>query len=569
MSLWKIAWRSIQRRGLASLLTALSMALGVMLVVTVLLIHGIVAESFQKSSSLGYNMILGVKGGKLQLVLNSVFYLSSPIENVPWEFYEDFLPAEKRDDGIDGKFAPYAKRIVPICMGDYFRQFRVVGTIPEFFDVTDGDEEEPKLLYPIAEGRVFETFNQGENGEPGHGFFEAVIGSRVAEAEKLTVGDTIAPTHGSADGEEHDKFFIVGVLEPTGTPNDRAVFVNMEGFYLLKGHALPEDQVAARQFRNHKEHAVIGSKVAEDRDLKIGDKISSLPESAANAKEDRVVVGIMSPTGTEQDDAVLVNMDGYFSTEKSDSSESGGVTDGDRDEGSNDVTSDPRPAYVRKTTPLPKDQREVTSLLLRTTHPVVTLSLSNLINESDRYQAVLPVQEITILFEMIVSRIQQALLVITALICVVSGIGILVSIYNSMSDRTREIGIMRSLGAGRRTVMAIVLMEAVILAVGGGFIGWVGGHAGIALFSSTIERETGVQLGMFDITPPIPELRYSDGVIRLERSLGDYGGYVLDKVLSPEVLLIPTMILLAVIVGFLPAVSAYKTDVAKSLSANP
>ena len=565
MSLWKIAWRSIQRRGLASMLTTLSMALGVMLVVAVLLIYGIVAESFQKSSSLGYNVILGVKGGKLQLVLNSVFYLSQPIENVPWEFYEDFLPADQRDDGVDGQYAPYVKRIIPICMGDYYRQFRVVGTTPEFFDVNDGDEENPKLLYPVAEGRIFETFNEGENGEPGHGFFEAVVGSRVAEAENLSVGDTITPTHGSADGKAHDQFFIVGVLEPSGTPNDRAVFVNMEGFYLLDGHALPADQIAAREFRNNKENAVIGAEVATSQSLKIGDKISSKPASAANAKEDRVVVGILEPTGTDQDRAILVNMDGYFSAGATPET----PNDTEATPTAVEPVEDTRPAYLRKTTPLPKDQREVTSLLLRTTGPVVTLGLSNRINESDRYQAVLPVQEITVLFDMVVSRIQQALLVITALICVVSGIGILVSIYNSMSDRTREIGIMRSLGAGRRTVMAIVLLEAVILAVGGGFIGWIGGHAGIALCSSTIERETGVQVGMFDITPPIPELRYSDSVIRLERSLGTYGGYILDKMLSPELLLIPTMILLAVIVGFLPAVTAYKTDVAKSLTAHP
>ena len=101
-----------------------------------------------------------------------------------------------------------------------------------------------------SEGRIFETFNEGENGEPGHGFVEAVVGSRVAEAENLSVGDTITPTHGSADGKAHDQFFIVGVLEPSGTPNDRAVFVNMEGFYLLDGHALPADQIAAREFRN-------------------------------------------------------------------------------------------------------------------------------------------------------------------------------------------------------------------------------------------------------------------------------------------------------------------------------
>ena len=78
ISLWKIAYRSIQQRSLASALTAVSMALGVMLVVAVLLIYGIVNDSFRNNSSLGYNVIVGAKGSKLQLVLNTVFHLSSP-----------------------------------------------------------------------------------------------------------------------------------------------------------------------------------------------------------------------------------------------------------------------------------------------------------------------------------------------------------------------------------------------------------------------------------------------------------------------------------------------------------
>ena len=41
----------------------MSMALGVMLVVAVLAIHGVVAESFRSNASLGYNMIVGAKGG--------------------------------------------------------------------------------------------------------------------------------------------------------------------------------------------------------------------------------------------------------------------------------------------------------------------------------------------------------------------------------------------------------------------------------------------------------------------------------------------------------------------------
>ncbi len=96
MSLWKIAWRSIQQRGIASLLTSLSMALGVMLVVSVLSIHGVISQSFRSNSNLGYNMIVGAKGGTLQLTLNSVFYLSQPIENVPYDYYLEFLDSAHR-----------------------------------------------------------------------------------------------------------------------------------------------------------------------------------------------------------------------------------------------------------------------------------------------------------------------------------------------------------------------------------------------------------------------------------------------------------------------------------------
>src|SRR3954447_6369281 len=97
MSLFAIALRSIQQRGLASVLTMLSMALGVMLVVAVLSIHGVVSQSFKNNASLGYNMIVGAKGGQEQLTLNTVFYLSKPVENIPYTYYLEFLKQEQRD----------------------------------------------------------------------------------------------------------------------------------------------------------------------------------------------------------------------------------------------------------------------------------------------------------------------------------------------------------------------------------------------------------------------------------------------------------------------------------------
>ena len=49
---------------------------------------------------------------------------------------------------------------------------------------------------------------------------------------------------------------------------------------------------------------------------------------------------------------------------------------------------------------------------------------------------------------------------------VVAGIGILVSIYNSMNDRKHEIAVMRALGAGRGTVMSVILFSFIGVVLG-------------------------------------------------------------------------------------------------------
>ena len=59
----------------------------------------------------------------------------------------------------------------------------------------------------------------------------------------VKLGDEISPRHGDPEGHMHErKFTVVGILEASGTPNDRAVFVNMEGFYLMEDHAKPLEE---------------------------------------------------------------------------------------------------------------------------------------------------------------------------------------------------------------------------------------------------------------------------------------------------------------------------------------
>lgn len=434
MPLWKIAWRSIQRRSLASILTMFSMALGVMLVVAVLLIVGVVDESFKSNSSLGYDTIVGPRGGEFQLTLNTVFYLSRPIENVPFEYYEEFLPASKRPDEVDGKYFKYLNPdvpAVPVCLGDFYGEYRVVGTTSDLFNlVYDRKRNRP---YQFADGTNFTGAGDG---------FEAVLGSKVAKKNKLRVGDKIQPAHGAPDGKAHDDFEVVGILEPSGTPQDRAVFVDMKGFNNIADHI--------------------------------------------------------------------------------------------REDGS----------------------KEVTAMLLDTKDPFRSIQMVSEINESKEAMAVKPVATIFRLFNSFVGPLRNLLLVITALICLVSGISILVSIYNSMSDRKQEIAVMRALGAGRSTVMAVVLLESVIISCVGGVLGWMVGHALIGLASGKIESETGVVISALDLAPPMKELGYLLGP-----NLG--------STISVEVWLIPFLIVLAILVGFLPALSAYRTDVAEALQSSP
>jgi putative ABC transport system permease protein len=97
---------------------------------------------------------------------------------------------------------------------------------------------------------------------------------------------------------------------------------------------------------------------------------------------------------------------------------------------------------------------------------------------------------------------------------------------------------MRALGASRGTVMSVILVESIILALGGGAMGVLLGHALIGLLSPTIADQTSVIVHVWEFK-------------------------------LVELILIPGLIVLATLVGYVPAMVAYRTDVAKSLTANP
>lgn len=443
MNLVTIAWKSLRQRALTSSLTAFSVALGVALMITVLVINGVVTRMFGQSAS-GFDLVVGAKGSPMQLVLNTIYFMDKPIENLPYKYYLQL----KKNSAVT--------HAIPFALGDSTQdgKFRIVGTVPEYFEI----DYVPGKFFALQQGAFLKS--------P----FDAVVGARVARTYGWKVGDKFPIAHGGNVDDIHDeKFTVAGILEPTGTPSDRAVFIHLGGFYSIAGHEKPLEEARARErlFEAAKQGA---------------SKTNVLPEKAAA-----------------------------------------------------DAAAAPAAAEEHAEGEIPDEQKEVTAILLRMKAQTLGILYKNRINEGPVAQAVNPVEQISKLLRNLVGNIRTMLLVMTVLIIIVSGVGIFVSIYNSMADRRREIAIMRALGANRTTVFSIIIAESILLCIGGGLLGLVLGH------------------GLVFAAAPIVEAR-SDMLI-------DPWAFEIQ-----ELIVFPALLVLAAVVGLVPGISAYRTDVARGLA---
>lgn len=211
-----IVRKSLRQHALSTAVSVLATALATGLVMSVFCIQRQTYLAFTGGAT-GFDAVLGARGSQLQLVLNAVFHLETSPGNIPWTLYETF-----RDD----RRVAFA---VPLATGDNYQGFRVAGTTDAFFSEIE-----------YRKGARFET-------EAGGRFFdakrrEAVVGSFAARRTGLKVGDSFHPSHGVATseaGHEHpEEYVVVGVLKPTNTPHDRAIWIPIEGIFRMTGHVL-------------------------------------------------------------------------------------------------------------------------------------------------------------------------------------------------------------------------------------------------------------------------------------------------------------------------------------------
>jgi putative ABC transport system permease protein len=205
MFLLSLVRKSLVNRLLATTLTVASIALSVALLIGIENVRAGVRDSFSNTIS-RTDLIVGARGGSLQLLLYSVFGIGSPTNNITWETYERL-----RDH-------PAVAWTIPISLGDSHRGFRVVGTDSSFYE-----------RFRYGQAREI-RFAEGRQPASEH---EVVLGDQVARELGYRVGTDVVITHGLhgtgiMDHDDHP-FRVVGILERTFTPVDRSLYVTLQG----------------------------------------------------------------------------------------------------------------------------------------------------------------------------------------------------------------------------------------------------------------------------------------------------------------------------------------------------
>lgn len=471
MNLFQLILKQMRQRLLSTVLTCISIVLGMALATSV----GIVTregKSVFAQTDYGFDLLVGPKGSPLQLVLNTIYHIDVSPGNIPYSLYEQM--ASKTETLPDGKINPYHGLVqwaVPEAVGDSYKGRRIIATTPQFFGVDDQGNPLPPDQVPQYGGGKAYSFAEGRAFAPNK--FEAVIGSEVAKNAGLAVGSEFHATHGFPGPNDipdiHAEIWkVVGVLNETHTATDRCLFIPLITFYAIFEHEAGLQQIGTI-------HAEQGTSTA-----------SAPAPAPAAAQEPEQKAYTMNPDGTI-------------------------------------------------TVKLPKAEWEISAILVKSQSAYTQFQLSFLLRNLPDAIGVSPANVMETFFDTFLPKITLLMLVISALVTFVAGVSILVSIYNSVTARNREIAIMRALGATRARILTAVCLEAGLIGALGGIIGLAAGH--LLAFGGSVYLERILSTGL-------PWWRFAPA----------------------ELLYLPVVIAVSLLAGLVPALKAYGTPVAENLS---
>ncbi|AGB48646.1 ABC-type transport system, involved in lipoprotein release, permease component [Methanomethylovorans hollandica DSM 15978] len=208
-----------------------------------------------------------------------------------------------------------------------------------------------------------------------------------------------------------------------------------------------------RMYKRGSSDCVIGSRLAEDLDVKIGGKITVEDTKFR-------VIGILKERGMgfdiSADSAVFMDSQTFIKVYK------------DTDEGYNNVIIQV------------KDIDEI---------DIVKADLEDRLNKKDEEVFVLATNTILSSIDEISRYISLFLMGISSISLLVAGVSILNVMLMSTMERTREIGIMKAVGASRKDVLKMFLLEALFLGTAASLIGGILSFGGGFLITVLIMKQ--------------------------------------------------------------------------------
>lgn len=318
-------------------------------------------------------------------------------------------------------------------------------------------------------------------------------------------------------------------------------------FFALRGKPAdpPYFHLAAGRIFDKAFEAVIGSKVAAETGLAIGDTFVSGHGVAMSNEQDEhketpyTVVGILSGVSAPSDKGIYVTMDSYWVSH----GQHGHHEDIETSHGQGEAAKasaapttapgKPGQAALSWTTNQLEAPQGVTAALIKPKSYMDLMKMYQEINQGARAQAVFPGQIIAKIFDMMGSG-EQVLKYISYVVLGMSGLTIVLALYGSTIERRRTVSILRAIGASRRSVLAIVLLECVLIVA----LGCIGGIAGGYLLTVALSMYIGSQISITVIPMYNWELLSIVGIVGC----------------------------MGILAGILPAMSAYRMEAARYLN---
>ncbi len=90
--------------------------------------------------------------------------------------------------------------------------------------------------------------------------------------------------------------------------------------------------------------------------------------------------------------------------------------------------------------------------------------------------------------EQTVEQLSNFSLAVSGVVLLIGGLVVLTTMMSSINERTREIGIFRAVGFRKSHVARIILMEALLLSLGSGLVGWLVGTLGSSVVAERVAR---------------------------------------------------------------------------------